>query len=191
MEPLDGVAYLGRNPGSRNVHVITGDSGNGISHATVGAMLVADQILGRPNTWESVYDPSRKSVREALHFAREQANVAAQYLDWFGGGDGTPASLGAGEGAVIRHGLRKLAIFRDDDGALHCHSANCPHLGCVVHWNPLDRTWDCPCHGSRFSAYGSVLHGPAVSALAAISEEEWLLIVEAQRKRNPRESARD
>ncbi|HKQ12813.1 MAG TPA: FAD-dependent oxidoreductase [Steroidobacteraceae bacterium] len=181
-EPLDGIAYLGRNPGSRNVYVITGDSGNGISHATVGAMLVSDQIMQRPNAWESVYDPSRKPVREALHFMREQANVAAQYGDWVAGGESTPAAIGAGEGAVIRHGLRKLAVFRDEDGALHCHSATCPHLGCVVRWNPLDRTWDCPCHGSRFSTYGSVLHGPAVSGLASIDEEDWLRIVEAQRE---------
>jgi glycine/D-amino acid oxidase-like deaminating enzyme/nitrite reductase/ring-hydroxylating ferredoxin subunit len=193
MEPLDGVAYLGRNPGSRNVYVITGDSGNGISHATVGAMLVSDQIMGRSNAWESVYDPSRKAVREALHFVREQANVAAQYFDWVAGSEWTPAALGAGEGAVVRHGLRKLAVFRDEDGALHCHSAICTHLGCVVRWNQLDRTWDCPCHGSRFSAYGSVLHGPAVSGLASIDEDEWLRIVEAQRgsKGGPAEQRRD
>jgi glycine/D-amino acid oxidase-like deaminating enzyme/nitrite reductase/ring-hydroxylating ferredoxin subunit len=172
-EPLDGLAYLGRNPGSRNVYVITGDSGNGISHATIGAMLVTDQILGRRNEWEAIYDPSRKSLRETLHFVREQSNIAAQYLDWVTGGDWFPALLDAGEGAVVRAGLRKLAVYRDDEGSLHCRSATCPHLGCVVHWNQLDRTWDCPCHGSRFSADGSVLHGPAVSGLAAVAEDEW------------------
>jgi glycine/D-amino acid oxidase-like deaminating enzyme/nitrite reductase/ring-hydroxylating ferredoxin subunit len=178
MEPLDGVAYLGRNPGSTNVYVITGDSGNGISHATIGALLVSDQIAGRRNPWEPVYDPSRKPVREALHFVREQANVAAQYFDWVAGGEWSPAALGPGEGAVVRTGLRKLAVYRDDEGGLHCRSATCTHLACVVHWNSLDRTWDCPCHGSRFSAYGSVLHGPAVSDLAAVDEEEWARIVE-------------
>jgi glycine/D-amino acid oxidase-like deaminating enzyme/nitrite reductase/ring-hydroxylating ferredoxin subunit len=177
MEPLDGVAYLGRNPGSRNVYVITGDSGNGISHATIGAMLVCDQIRGRESPWASVYDPSRKPARQALHFMSEQANVAAQYLDWLTVGEWTPAALEAGQGAVVRTGLRKIAVYRDDDGALHCRSATCPHLGCVVRWNGLDRTWDCPCHGSRFSAYGSVLHGPAVSGLASIDEEEMARIV--------------
>jgi glycine/D-amino acid oxidase-like deaminating enzyme/nitrite reductase/ring-hydroxylating ferredoxin subunit len=172
MEPLDGVAYLGRNPGSRNVYVITGDSGNGISHTTLGAMLVADLIQGRRNPWEAVYDPSRKTMREAAHFMREQANVAAQYLDWFAGSEWSPESLQAGEGAVVRAGLQKLAVYRDDEGALHYRSAVCPHLGCVVHWNPLDRTWDCPCHGSRFSAYGSMLHGPAVSDLAPVEQKD-------------------
>ena len=176
VEPLDGVAYLGRNPGSRNVYVITGDSGNGISHATIGAMLVSDQIRGRENPWAAVYDPARKPARQTLHFMREQANVAAQYLDWVTPGEWTPAALAAGEGTVVRVGLRKLAVYRDDDGALHCRSATCPHLGCVVRWNSLERTWDCPCHGSRFSAYGSVLHGPAVSALAAPDEEDMASI---------------
>jgi glycine/D-amino acid oxidase-like deaminating enzyme/nitrite reductase/ring-hydroxylating ferredoxin subunit len=179
MEPLDGVAYLGRNPGSRNVYVISGDSGNGISHATIGAILVCDQIRGRDSPWSSIYDPSRKPARQTLHFMREQANVAAQYLDWLTVGEWTPAALEAGQGIVVRAGLRKLAVFRDDDGALHCRSATCPHLGCVVRWNGLDRTWDCPCHGSRFSAHGSVLHGPAVSGLAALEEEEMAHIVGA------------
>jgi glycine/D-amino acid oxidase-like deaminating enzyme/nitrite reductase/ring-hydroxylating ferredoxin subunit len=177
VEPLDGMAYLGRNPGSRNVYVISGDSGNGISHATIGAMLVCDQIRGMENAWTSVYDPSRKPARQTLHFMLEQANVAAQYLDWVKAGEWTPASLAEGQGAVVRSGLHKLAVYRDDDGAIHCRSATCPHLGCVVRWNSLDRTWDCPCHGSRFDAYGSVLHGPAVSALAEVDQEEIARIV--------------
>jgi nitrite reductase/ring-hydroxylating ferredoxin subunit len=178
MEPLDGIAYLGRNPGSKHVYVITGDSGNGISHSTIGAILVSDLILGKHNPWRSIYDPSRKPMREALAFLRGQANIAAQYMDWVSPEAGwTPASLDSGAGALVRAGLRKLAVYRDDDGALHVRSATCPHLGCVVRWNALDRTWDCPCHGSRFSAYGSVLHGPAASGLAAVDEEELHRIV--------------
>jgi glycine/D-amino acid oxidase-like deaminating enzyme/nitrite reductase/ring-hydroxylating ferredoxin subunit len=180
MEPLDGIAYLGRNPGSKNVYVITGDSGNGMTHATIGGMLVADQIMGRQNTWLSVYDPARKPLKEALQFVREQSNIAAQYSDWVSGGDEpNAASLGPGEGALIRSGLKKFAVYRDEDGALHCHSAKCPHLGCVVQWNGVEKTWDCPCHGSRFNAYGSVLHGPAVSALASVEEQDWALIAGA------------
>jgi glycine/D-amino acid oxidase-like deaminating enzyme/nitrite reductase/ring-hydroxylating ferredoxin subunit len=182
VEPLDGVAYLGRNPGSRNVYVISGDSGNGISHATIGAMLVCDQIRGRGNAWAPVYDPSRKPARQTLHFMREQANVAAQYLDWVTVGEWTPSALAAGQGTVVRSGLHKFAVYRDDDGTLHCRSATCPHLACVVRWNGLDRTWDCPCHGSRFDAYGNVLHGPAVSDLAAVDEEEMARIVKPWRE---------
>jgi glycine/D-amino acid oxidase-like deaminating enzyme/nitrite reductase/ring-hydroxylating ferredoxin subunit len=174
MEPLDGLPYLGRNPGSRNVYVITGDSGNGMTNATIGSMLVSDLILGRQNPWLSLYDPSRKPFREALEFMRQQSNIAAQYSDWFSGGDASDAAaLAPEEGAVIRSGLRKLAVYRDAQGALHAHSATCPHLGCIVRWNGVEKTWDCPCHGSRFNAYGGVLHGPAAGGLAAVDEEEW------------------
>jgi Rieske Fe-S protein len=174
MEPLDGVAFLGRNPGSRNVYVITGDSGNGMTHATIGGVLVSDLITGRQNRWLSVYDPARKPIREALQFIKDQSNIAAQYADWVSGGDeATSAAIARGEGALIRKGLKKYALYRDEDGALHAHSAKCTHLGCIVQWNPTERTWDCPCHGSRFSPYGSVLHGPAVSNLAALGEPEW------------------
>lgn len=174
MEPLDGVAFLGRNPGSRNVYVITGDSGNGMTHTTIGGMLVSDLIMGRQNPWLSVYDPARKPIREALQFIKEQSNIAAQYADWASPGDESNAgAIARGNGALIRNGLKKYAVYRDDDGALHAHSAACTHLGCVVQWNSTEKTWDCPCHGSRFSAYGAVQHGPAVSNLAAIDEEEW------------------
>ncbi|HEU4602944.1 MAG TPA: FAD-dependent oxidoreductase [Steroidobacteraceae bacterium] len=186
MEPLDGIAYLGRNPGSKNVYVITGDSGNGISHGTIGGMLVADLILGKQNPWLSIYDPSRKPLKEAVEFIKEQTNIAAQYTDWISSGDEpNAAALLPGEGALIRHGLKKVAVFRDEHGALHCHSAKCPHLGCVVQWNATEQTWDCPCHGSRFSAYGSVLHGPAVSGLATLEDDELQDIIGADKPRVP------
>jgi glycine/D-amino acid oxidase-like deaminating enzyme/nitrite reductase/ring-hydroxylating ferredoxin subunit len=182
MEPLDGIAYLGRNPGSRNVYVITGDSGDGISHATIGAMLVSDLILGRQNRWLPVYDPGRKPLRKALHFVREQANIAAQYADWVSSGEIPDiAMIAPGEGALVRIGLRKLAVYRDEEGALFCHSATCPHLGCIVHWNTSERSWDCPCHGSRFDAYGGVLHGPAVTGLPPIDQEEWAQLLQRSR----------
>jgi glycine/D-amino acid oxidase-like deaminating enzyme/nitrite reductase/ring-hydroxylating ferredoxin subunit len=178
MEPLDGVAYLGRNPGSRNVYVITGDSGNGISHTTIGGLLVSDLIMGRQNPWLSVYDPARKPLKEALEFIKAQSNIAAQYADWISGADEERvAAIPRGQGALIRSGLKKVAAYRDEEGGLHMYSAKCTHLGCVVQWNATEKTWDCPCHGSRFSAYGNVLHGPAVSALEAVSEEDWREIV--------------
>lgn len=179
MEPLDGLAYIGRNPGSRNVYVITGDSGNGMTHTTLGGMLVSDLILGRRNRWSSVYDPQRKPYKETSEFLREQSNIAAQYTDWLTASEEIDvAALAPGEGAVIRAGLRRYAVYRDELGALHGRSAACTHLGCLVQWNDVERTWDCPCHGSRYSAYGSVLHGPAVSALAPIPDEEWEELLE-------------
>jgi len=174
MEPLDGLAYLGRNPGSEHVYVITGDSGNGITHATIGGMLVSDMIMGRQNRWLGVYEPGRKPLKETMQFLREQSHIVAQYADWVSSGDDVEvAALAPGDGALISSGLKKFAVYRDEQGGLHCHSGKCPHLGCVVRWNNAERTWDCPCHGSRFNAYGSVLHGPAMSGLAAVDEDEW------------------
>jgi len=173
MEPLDGIAYLGRDPGSENVFVITGDSGNGMTHATVGALLVTDLIMGRSNPWSSIYDPGRKPLKETLVFLKEQGNNASQYASWLGRGDVQGVDeIAPGEGALLRQGMQKLAVYRDDDGGLHTHSAACPHLGCIVQWNAADKTWDCPCHGSRFSRFGAVLHGPAIANLAQAKLDE-------------------
>jgi glycine/D-amino acid oxidase-like deaminating enzyme len=171
MEPSDGPAYLGRNPmDDKNVYIITGDSGNGMTHCTIGAMLVTDLIMGRNNPWESIYDPSRKVKHGIADFVSEQANTLSQFGEWVTGGDVESAQeIAAGEGAIVRDGTRKLAVYRDEQGELHALSAKCPHLGCVVHWNSAERSWDCPCHGSRFATDGAVLHGPAARALEAIS----------------------
>ena len=106
-------------------------------------------------------------IRAASEFARENSNVAFQYTDWLTGGDVKSADeVAPGSGAIMRRGLEKIAVYRDAQGQVHeCH-AKCPHLGCVVHWNPAETTWDCPCHGSRFDAYGKVINGPANRDLA-------------------------
>ena len=168
MEPADGPAYLGRNPlDERNVFIITGDSGNGMTHCTIGAMLIRDLIAGRDNPWTALYDPARKVRHGVSDFLGEQANTLAQYGDWAKGGEvESTDQIATGQGAIINQGLHKLAVYRDHTGALHAVSAVCPHLGCVVHFNSAERSWDCPCHGSRFDTAGKVLHGPAPTALA-------------------------
>ena len=167
MEPVDGLAYIGRNPGDkRHILVATGDSGQGMTHGTIAGILLTDLIAGRPNAWEGLYDPSRKSIRAVAEYLKENVNVAKQYLDYVSPGEVRSADeIRPGGGAVLREGLTKLAVHRDEGGALHSLSAVCPHLGCIVHWNSLERTWDCPCHGSRFAVDGAVLNGPAVSGL--------------------------
>lgn len=169
MEPSDGPAYLGHNPmDDRNVYIITGDSGNGMTHATIGAMIIRDQITGRPNPWAPFYAPSRKVRHGLSDFMHEQADTLSHYGDWARAGEvRSPAEIAAGEGAVLGQGRHKLAVYRDESGALHTLSARCTHLGCVVHWNAAEKSWDCPCHGSRFAIDGEVLHGPAPSALEA------------------------
>ena len=96
----------------------------------------------------------------------ESLNMVAQFRDWFTGGDVKSADdIPPGHGAVIRSGLTKLAVFNDKDGKRTTLSAICPHMGCLVRWNPGESTWDCPCHGSRFSATGTCLHGPSTTDL--------------------------
>jgi len=133
MEPVDGLAFIGRNPlDAGNVYIATGDSGQGMTHGTIAGMLLTDLIQGRKNEWEDLYSPSRIRLKALPDYAAENLNVAAQYVDRI----------------------------------THRRSAVCPHLGCVVAWNSTEETWDCPCHGSRFSANGKVYQGPANSDLA-------------------------
>ena len=173
MEPVDALAFIGRNPGDQNVYVVTGDSGNGMTHGTIAGMLLSDLIGGRQNPWEKLYDPSRKTLSAIKDFAKENLNVAAQYIkDYAGPADVADAdALEPGEGVVVRRGVKRHAVYRDDAGTLHEFSAVCPHLGCVVHWNPAERTFDCPCHGSRFDCAGKVINGPANSDLAPVTAE--------------------
>lgn len=164
METIDGLAFIGRNPGLRdnNVYVVTGDSGMGMTHGTIAGMLLTDLITGTANPWEPVYDPSRKPLRAAAEFTKEVLNMAVQYADWVTPGDAVDLdTIQPDSGAVLRQGFRKVAVYRDERGAVHERSAVCPHLGCIVDWNPTEKTWDCPCHGSRFDRFGTVINGPA------------------------------
>ena len=171
MEPVDGLAFLGRSPGERNVYVVTGDSGQGMTHTTIGAGIVADLIAGRDNPWAELYDPARVTSQAASRFLRENLNVAGRYSEWVTPGDvEEPAEIAPGTGAVVRRGLSKVAVYRGEDGSVHERSAVCPHLGCIVAWNPVESTWDCPCHGSRFGPDGAVIHGPAVGTLSPVEE---------------------
>jgi glycine/D-amino acid oxidase-like deaminating enzyme/nitrite reductase/ring-hydroxylating ferredoxin subunit len=171
MEPVDSLAFIGQNPLDENVYIATGDSGNGMTHGTIAAMLISDMIAGRQNEWEKLYDPRRRTLRAAPQFARENLNVAVQYGDWATHGEvSSEEEIPLGDGAIVRHGLTKRAVYRDDLGKQHICSAVCPHLGGVVRWNSLEKTWDCPCHGSRFDRFGNVVNGPAIEGLQRIDE---------------------
>ena len=167
METVDGLAFIGRNPNDApNIYIVTGDSGMGMTHGTIAGILLTDLILERANPWVDLYDPSRKAVRAAGEWLKENLNVAAQLADYVKGGDVKAVEdIAPGQGAIISRGLKKIAAFRDEQGALHERSATCTHVGCVVSWNAAERSWDCPCHGSRFDIDGRVLNGPAPSPL--------------------------
>jgi glycine/D-amino acid oxidase-like deaminating enzyme/nitrite reductase/ring-hydroxylating ferredoxin subunit len=170
MNSMDGLAFIGRNPGDAdNVFITTGDSGNGLTHGSIAGMLLRDLVLGRESPWAELYDPARKNLRAVLPFARENLNVAAEYSDWLRPGEVDDESkIEPGMGAVIRKGLSKIAVYRDSSNQLHQLSAVCTHLGCIVSWNALEQSWDCPCHGSRFSPDGKVLNGPAIRSLEPV-----------------------
>ncbi len=173
MEPVDALAFIGRNPGEECVYIATGDSGHGMTHGTIAGVLLTDLIQSRENAWAQLYDPSRKTIRAIGEFAKQNLNVFAQYAEFFKPGDVTSEDrIPNGHGAVMRRGLQKIAVYRDEAGELHSFSAVCPHLGCVVDWNSTEQTWDCPCHGSRFDPQGKVINGPANSDLGPADDDE-------------------
>lgn len=171
LEPADGPAFIGKSPDLDHVYVVSGDSGNGLTHGTIAGMLLPELLRGRGSPWAAIYDPSRTHLHGFGTFVKQAAGSAVPYAEWLGRGDvATVDDIPCGEGAVVRRGLHMLAAFRDEAGVCHVSSATCPHMRGVVHWNAAEQSWDCPCHGSRFDAYGRVVNGPATKDLAAIDE---------------------
>jgi glycine/D-amino acid oxidase-like deaminating enzyme/nitrite reductase/ring-hydroxylating ferredoxin subunit len=168
-EPDDYLGFIGRATAhaKENVFVATGDSGMGLTHGTIAGILITDLIMGRPNPWEKLYAPSRKTIN--ADFIKENLNAVAQYRELITGGEVKSADdIPNGQGAILREGLKKLAVYRDTSGTVHKCSALCTHMGCVVQWNHVERSWDCPCHGSRFDPKGKVVMGPAIDDLSEI-----------------------
>lgn len=169
IEPVDSLGFMGKNPGDENIYIITGDSGNGMTHATLGGMIITDSIRGIPNRWQELYSPSRITLSTAIDFLKEAGNMAVQYMDWIGTPDlQNIADLEPGQGGVLSHGIRKIAVYRDYDNKLSAFNAVCPHLGCIVQWNNDEKSFDCPCHGSRFTHEGKVVNGPSIENLRKI-----------------------
>ncbi|GLI91901.1 FAD-dependent oxidoreductase [Methylocystis echinoides] len=167
LEPLDYVAFIGRNPGDEHIYIATGDSGQGMTHGAVAGLLIADLIQEKANPWTALYDPARKPIRAMGEFLRENATAAKNFAEYLTPGEISSADkLASGEGAILRRGMGKVALYRRMDGSLCERSAICTHLGCHIHWNSFEKCWDCPCHGSQFSPEGEPLNGPAATALA-------------------------
>ncbi len=170
IEPYDCLAYCGRNPiDFDNVYIHTGSSGNGITNGAIAGMLIPDLILGRKNPWEKLYNPARKTLTAANFYVEENLNVAAQYLQWVMPNEKISVDeIEPGCGAIIRNGMAPEAVYRDEEGKLHRLCGTCPHLGGIVKWNQVEKTWDCPCHGSRFKTNGDVVSGPANGPLKPV-----------------------
>jgi glycine/D-amino acid oxidase-like deaminating enzyme/nitrite reductase/ring-hydroxylating ferredoxin subunit len=154
--------------------VATGFNAWGITNGTAAAILIADLIQGRDNPWLKVFDATRiKPVAGGKDFLTHNAAVAGHLVGgWLGRKLHSYEDLGPGEAAVLKVGGRNVGAYRDEQGRLHAVSAVCTHMGCMLGWNETDRSWDCNCHGSRFACDGSVIHGPAVTALEVIDAKE-------------------
>jgi glycine/D-amino acid oxidase-like deaminating enzyme/nitrite reductase/ring-hydroxylating ferredoxin subunit len=180
IEPVDGLPFIGRNPGAQHVYVATGFSGTGMTFGTLAAMILSDAVLGVENPWAKLYEATRvKPLAQAREFVAENVDFPAHLArDRFASGEAWSIDqVTRGEGRLLRSHGKMVAVYRDDAGTVHARSAVCTHLGCHVQWNQEERSWDCPCHGSRFDVDGAVLNGPAVKGL----EEATLEPVSAER----------
>jgi glycine/D-amino acid oxidase-like deaminating enzyme/nitrite reductase/ring-hydroxylating ferredoxin subunit len=170
LEPHDYLAFIGKNPdGAEHVWLATGDSGMGMTHGTIAGILLGALLQGKEHPWAALYDPRRITLhaRELATLAKENADAAVHVtVDYVTPGQvNDVAAIPRGEGRVIRRGVHKVAAYKDESGTVHECSAVCTHLKCIVDWNTAEKSWDCPCHGSRFDAYGKVLAGPATADL--------------------------
>jgi glycine/D-amino acid oxidase-like deaminating enzyme/nitrite reductase/ring-hydroxylating ferredoxin subunit len=166
IETVDGLPYIGEVGDGQ--FVATGFSGNGMTYGTLGGMMACDAIAGIKNPWQDLFSVDRKKLSAAWDYVAENKDYP-YYLVKGRLGHAKPCdveNLKAGAGCVVSMEGEKVAAYRDDAGLVHLRSAVCPHLGCIVTWNEAEKTWDCPCHGSRFHANGEVMGGPAESALA-------------------------
>jgi nitrite reductase/ring-hydroxylating ferredoxin subunit len=165
---VDDLPYIGRyTRRSDHLFTATGFMKWGMTNGTLAAMILADRISGRENLWADLFDSKRLDVvQSAPEFVKENLNVAQH---WFGDRVVAPGdaleNVPPGEGTVIRREGRSIAVYKEADGTCRGLSAICTHLACVVHWNGAEKSWDCPCHGSRFDLDGKVLQGPATEPL--------------------------
>lgn len=176
LEPADGVAFIGKNPdGAENIYMASGDSGQGMTHGTIAGILLSDLVLGRVNPWTTLYDPKRISLRASpvKEMAKHNLDVAVQYAKGFLAPSEVSSvdDIPRGEGRVVRRNGKKIAVYRDDEGRITEKSAVCTHLKCIVAWNGAEKSWDCPCHGSRFAPSGEVLNGPAIMGLEDVESD--------------------
>jgi glycine/D-amino acid oxidase-like deaminating enzyme/nitrite reductase/ring-hydroxylating ferredoxin subunit len=162
------VPYIGKlTPMSHHIYTATGFSLWGMSKGTLAGMILSDLVLGVDNPWADFYDATRATPFVTQQSIQKNLEVGKSwFLDRLKGfGRDSFTDVGTGEGKLVNIDGGKYAAYRDDQGTLHAVSAVCPHLGCIVNWNSAEKSWDCPCHGSRFDCDGDILEAPAIHAL--------------------------
>jgi Rieske Fe-S protein len=171
LDTIDYAGFIGRNPGSERTFVATGDSGQGMTHGVAGAIINSDLITLGKSKWAHVYAPDRKPVAAIGNYLRENVTALKNFAEYVTPGElASLAELKAGQGGILRQGLSKVAAYRNETGELQLHAATCTHVGCQLHFNSFERTWDCPCHGSIFDVDGQPLNAPAVSPLRSVEQ---------------------
>jgi glycine/D-amino acid oxidase-like deaminating enzyme/nitrite reductase/ring-hydroxylating ferredoxin subunit len=172
IETNDGLPFIGET--AERQFAATGFSGNGMTFGTLSAMMAIDRLLGRANPWSELFDIDRKKILGGTwNYVVENKDYPYHLIrDRIGRAEGDSVQqLGKGEGKVLKLDGKKIAAYRDEEGRVIQCSPVCPHLGCIVEWNNAEKTWDCPCHGSRFKPTGEVISGPAEDPLEKISTE--------------------
>lgn len=173
-KPADLLPYIGKKTEGSREFVATGFSTDGLTYGTLAAMLISDEIGGKENLYSEMYAAKRFTpMKSAKEFIKENVNVAVQYVKDlpFSADEAALKNLKTGEGTILEKDGHKVAAMKNELGEVKMHSAFCTHLSCVVHWNNAEKTWDCPCHGSRFDSDGMVLEGPALHPLKRIEKE--------------------
>ena len=172
MEPADCLPFSGRD-GSSRIYVHSGDSGTGMTNGVAGALNFIALYRNEKARFADLFDPARKPASGATirDYLKGQGPVIANMAEYLGAGEvDSVDEIRPGEGAIVRHGASKHAVYRSDDGSITERSAVCTHVGCIVHWNSFEKCWDCPCHGSQFQPDGSVLNAPAIRPLAEVGD---------------------
>ena len=166
-EPADRLPFIGKSVAHKRVYYGTGYSGDGTLWGSFAGYLLSDLLLGKKNKFEELFSPARLNIKaEAAEFLKENLNVAKEFIvERFRSDTDDVKQIPNGEGRILRQGLRQYAVYRDEQGAIHAMDPTCRHMGCVVQWNTLERSWDCPCHGGRYKATGEQLEGPPVTGL--------------------------
>jgi glycine/D-amino acid oxidase-like deaminating enzyme/nitrite reductase/ring-hydroxylating ferredoxin subunit len=164
---LDDIPYAGQYASDKpGLYVATGFKKWGMTNSTASAMLIRDLIVRGCSDWEEVYGPSRINlVASAKNAVVENANVASNLLEGKLAPLPEEVDVERGGGKIVEHDGHRAGAYRDMDGKLHVVDTTCTHMGCEVNWNSAEKSWDCPCHGSRFDVDGNVIEGPAVRAL--------------------------
>ncbi|HTN21592.1 MAG TPA: FAD-dependent oxidoreductase [Pelobium sp.] len=170
--PVDGLPYIGAYPGHKNTYLATGFNGNGMIFGTLAGQVISDQILRKENPYSQLFDPSRiKPIAGFKEWVKENADVAVHFVKDRLNVEGLESlqQIPADSGQVVELDGEKLAVYKSKDGKIHALSPVCSHAGCIVKWNPLEKSWDCPCHGGRYDPLGNVLTGPPRKPLEEVS----------------------